>query len=87
MNEKNDKSTTYPVYRKYKGINVWFKVVDARNFIEIKQLGTKFIRHEVSAVQYPEMLRIEDMVQCLDGRWEPIEEAVYLQIVNDHFTT
>lgn len=63
----------FPIYRKFVGINVWFKIIDDKNFMELKQLGTKFLLHEVKAVQYPEMILIKDMIECLDGRWEEVK--------------
>jgi hypothetical protein len=82
MNEKINQPEDFPIYRKYKGINVWFKVIDSRNFIEIKQIGSKFVRHEVEALQYPEMILIQDIINCMDGRWEPIESLVYIAVEN-----
>lgn len=67
----------FPIYRKYVGLNVWFKVLDDRNFIEVKQVGTKFIKHELHAQQYPEIVRIQDMINCLGDAWEPIAASVF----------
>jgi len=68
---------SYPVYRKYTGINVWFKILSDRQFEEIKQIGTKFIKHIVVAEQYPEMVLIQDMLNCHEDRWEPLGGEVY----------
>jgi hypothetical protein len=70
-------SDNFPTYRKFVGINVWFKIENDRKFIEIKQIGSKFILHTVEAEQYPEILLISDMLACLDGRWEIIEELEF----------
>lgn len=80
-----EKEATYPIYRKYAGIPVWFKIVDAKNFIEIKQVGKQFTRHEVEAKQYPEMVFIQDMTSCLDGRWEVVSEVDYNSVAA-HFS-
>lgn len=71
----------FPAFRKYKGINVWFKIADARHFIEIKQIGSKFSLHEVEAAQYPEMVFIQDMLTCYEGRWELIAAEEFDQIM------
>jgi hypothetical protein len=73
----SDKEMGFPVYRKYSGINVWFKIVDEKAFIEIKQIGTRFIRQEIVANQYPEMVLIQDMIVCHENRWEKISEAEF----------
>lgn len=65
MNSQNN----FPIYRKYKGINVWFKIIDDRNFIELKQIGDKFIIHHIEAKQYPEICLIQDLINCAEGRW------------------
>lgn len=62
----------FPTYRKFVGINVWFKIENDRKFVEIKQIGSKFIIHTVIAEQYPEILLISDMLACLEGRWEKL---------------
>lgn len=71
----------FPTYRKFVGINVWFKIENDRKFVEIKQIGSKFIIHTVIAEQYPEILLISDMLACLEGRWEKIEPSEFQQVL------
>ncbi|MDG1914837.1 MAG: hypothetical protein P8I55_09650 [Crocinitomix sp.] len=73
----NDKELGFPVYRKYVGINVWFKILDEKVFIEIKQMGNRFLRQEVVANQYPEMVLIQDMIACHENRWEKMSESEF----------
>ncbi|NOQ72623.1 MAG: hypothetical protein GQ574_11505 [Crocinitomix sp.] len=73
----NDKELVFPVYRKYVGINVWFMILNEKNFIEIKQVGNRFVREEVVANQYPEMVLIKDMLVCHENRWEITTEAEF----------
>lgn len=77
----------FPVYRKFKGLNIWFKILDSRNFIELKQMGQRLLVHELKATQYPEIMLVQDMLTCLDDRWEPIEadifETIYARYLND----
>jgi len=72
----------YPVYRKYKGLNVWFKIISDRSFIELKKLGERWIKHEVEAKQYPEIVLIQDMLRCADDRWEPMSADLFEEILN-----
>lgn len=74
-------SENFPTYRKFVGINVWFKIENDRKFVEIKQIGSKFIIHTVMAEQYPEILLISDMLACLEGRWEKIEASEFQQVL------
>ncbi|UKN02402.1 hypothetical protein K6119_02565 [Paracrocinitomix mangrovi] len=71
---------TFPQFRKYKGINTWFKIEAKNQFTEIKKVGNQFQIHEVIAEQYPEKLMIQDMLNCYEDRWEEISEEEYLAI-------
>jgi len=77
----NEKELAFPIYRKYVGINTWFKIEDEKNFIEVKQLGKKYIMHQLEATQYPEMSLIQDMIACYENRWEVIEEDAFNTIL------
>jgi hypothetical protein len=68
---------TFPAYRKYVGIPVWFKILTERKFIEVKKVGNRFVLHEVDANQYPEMVLIKDMLLCHEGRWEESDSASF----------
>ncbi|MDC0338160.1 hypothetical protein OAN33_01350 [Flavobacteriales bacterium] len=69
----------FPQYRKYKNIETYFKIISEKEFEEISSLGNKYVKHSIVAKQYPEMLRIKDMLNCEGGTWEIIEAAVYLK--------
>lgn len=60
----------FPVYRKYIGLNTWFRIESERSFTEIRQIGDKYLKTEIRAEQFPEILFIQDMIECQDGRWE-----------------
>jgi hypothetical protein len=69
----------FPQYRKYKNIETYFKIISEKEFVELSLFGNKFVKHSIEAKQYPEMLRIKDMLNCEEGTWEVLEEMVYLQ--------
>lgn len=73
----------FPIYRKYKGIDVWFKINGLTNFIEYKKMGTKLITHEVNAKIYPEQQFIRDMIDCYEDRWEIVEADEILFFINN----
>ncbi|MCH2234255.1 MAG: hypothetical protein MK078_08375 [Crocinitomicaceae bacterium] len=70
-------NVTFPLYRKYKEIDVWFKINSDSSFIEIKKVGTKVLKTEVEAEIFPEKQFIQDMILCFEGRWEKISEQEY----------
>jgi hypothetical protein len=53
----------FPQYRRYSNNLSWFKILDDRHFIELQFIGDKVLQHTVTAHQYPEMLRIQDMLR------------------------
>lgn len=66
---------SFPQFRKYKGIDVWFLIKSEREFVEYKVLGQRVIETKVIAEQYPEIVRINDMLTCHEGRWEKVSEV------------
>ena len=57
-----DKGTDFPQYRKLSNDKVFYRIVDDRHFDEIQIIGTKAQLRNVVAEQYPEILRIQDML-------------------------
>jgi hypothetical protein len=57
-----DKNTDFPQYRKLSNNGCFYEILDERNFREIQLIGTRAILHVVKAKQYPEILRIMDML-------------------------
>lgn len=64
----------FPVYRKINGLERWYKIVSNIEFFECYNVGSKRIIHHVIAIQYPEKLKIMDMLACN----EPYVEALDL---------
>lgn len=67
----------FPQYRKYKGLDVWYKIISVNHFIEIKKIGERYVTDEIEAARHPEKLRIRDMLECLDDSWEIIEAVEF----------
>lgn len=74
------KGWNFPQYRKYKGLNTWYKISGVNEFAEIKQVGESYLLSHISADQYPEKLRIQDMLNCHEERWEVTEEKKWSEI-------
>lgn len=60
----NNKVTDFPQFRMISGRKVYYKILSDRQFIELSWIGEKLFRYTITAVQYPEMLRIMDMLTC-----------------------
>jgi hypothetical protein len=54
----------FPIFRKLEGFDRFYHIRDERTFVEAYKQGGVFKLQQVSAEQYPEMLRIQDMIQC-----------------------
>lgn len=57
-----DKNTDFPQYRKLSNNRCFYEILDHRNFREIQLIGSRAVLHSVKAEQYPEILRIMDML-------------------------
>lgn len=60
INKVND----FPQYRAISGRKVYYKIVSETQFIEMSWIGEKQMTFTVNATQYPEKLRIMDMLNC-----------------------
>lgn len=60
----NNKFNDFPHYRMLSGRKVYYKIVSDEQFIELSWIGNKPIRYVVKAIQYPERLKIMDMLAC-----------------------
>ena len=63
-----DKGTDFPQYRKLSNDKVYYRIIDDRNFDEVQIIGSKAQLRHIKAEQYPEILRIQDMLNfVLEG--------------------
>lgn len=69
----SDKNKDFPIYRKLSNDLRFFKIENDRLFHEKQKLGSKVLNYTIEAKQYPEMLRIQDMI-ALDGFTEASPE-------------
>lgn len=78
----NPKVTAFPQYRMLSNGKSFYMISDERHFEEIQILGSKLIRHKVVAEQYPEMLRIQDMLSGFDGAYQVIDAEKWQEITD-----
>lgn len=55
---------TFPIYRKLEGFDRFYKIESADLFIEVTFLQGVAKHQTIQAVQFPEKLRIRDMISC-----------------------
>ena len=56
------KINVFPQYRKLSNEKSFYEILSDKEFIEIQLIGSRAVVHTVVAHQYPEMLRIMDML-------------------------
>jgi hypothetical protein len=61
-----DKDNFFPQYRKLVNEKAFYKIIDSRNFQEIQVIGSRKIKYVFSVTQYPDILKINDMLN-LEG--------------------
>lgn len=57
----------FPQYRKLVNDKSFYRIEDERHFTEKQRIGKQVFTLVVEAKQYPEIIRIQDMLQCAEG--------------------
>jgi hypothetical protein len=57
----------FPQYRKLANEKSFYELVDDRHFTEKQRIGKQVFTIPIEAMQYPEILRIQDMLDCVEG--------------------
>lgn len=65
--------TQFPQYRKLSNDKVFYRIDSIAEFTELTLFGNRSLVHNVKAIQYPEKLRILDMLKCGDPFLESTE--------------
>ena len=78
----HNKVIDFPQYRKLSNNKVFYRIVSNVVFEEIQIIGNKALLHQIEAIQYPEMIRIKDMLE-LNG-YEMSTESEFLKLINDY---
>ena len=66
----------YPVYRRMQDGTRFYRIESATSFTEIQLIGSKRVVHSIKATAYPEMVRIQDMLQDLET-YLPLSENAW----------
>ena len=68
----------YPIYRKSLSEKSYYAVTAEDQCIEIQQLGSRRLRHEIHARILPDRLFIRDLIDCAQGLYVPITAEDFL---------
>ena len=75
-----NKDNLFPQFRKLSNEKAFYKIIDELNFEEIQLVGSKKLFYQTYAEQYPEILRIQDMLNCLDKLFIIITEVEWNEV-------
>jgi hypothetical protein len=64
---QNLEDIKFPVFRKYKNNQRFYKIINSREFEEIQQIGSKKLLNLIKAEQLPEINLIHDLVYNYDS--------------------
>ncbi len=68
--------TTFPIYRKLDGFARFYKIESADLFVEAIIVQNTIKHNKIQAVQFPEKLRIQDMISCAFNYIPMTEEEI-----------
>jgi hypothetical protein len=74
-----DKNTDFPQYRKLSNGKSFYKINSTAHFEECQIMASKVFYFEIHAVQYPEMLKINDLLATIEP-YEPTTAAEFQQL-------
>lgn len=57
----------FPQYRKLANEKSFYEIVDERHFTEKQRIGKQVFTISIEANQYPEIIRIQEMLNCTEG--------------------
>jgi hypothetical protein len=60
-------SIHYPIYRKSLSGKSYYRIASAQQMVELQQIGSRWIIHEIEAKILPERVLIDDLIACRDG--------------------
>ncbi len=74
-----NKDIVFPQFRMLSNGKSFYMITDDRNFTEIQIIGSRKLKFEIHAVQYPEILKIQDLLLNEDNVFVEISEQKWLE--------
>jgi len=78
----NDKGRDFPQYRKLFNGKAFYRITGDRHFDEIQLVGSRKMNYSFVAEKYPEIIRIQDMINLAEGYLECTAEEFELLLDN-----
>ncbi len=71
---------TYPLYRRTVDRRHVYRIESPDRFTEIQVVGSRLLTHVVHVRAYPEMVRLQEMIAAIDGRYEPMAASDWQEL-------
>lgn len=68
----------YPQYRRLSNGKSMYEIIDDRHFNEKQRVGSKIYTYSFVEEQYPEIVKIKDMIECYEDLYEIVYEKDWL---------
>ncbi|MBL4862591.1 MAG: hypothetical protein JKY09_06195 [Crocinitomicaceae bacterium] len=78
----SNKVIDFPQYRKLSNDKVFYRIISDRKFDEIQVIGKTAQLHKIEAKQYPEMLRIKDLLALSMSGFEASTKEEFDNVLN-----
>ena len=65
----SEKVYDFPQFRKLSNGKSFYRILDERHWDELQLIGEKVLRFQFEAKQYPEIIRIQDMLSLAEGHY------------------
>jgi len=78
------KVTDFPQYRKLSNEKVFYRIRTDREFDEIQLVGTKAMCFTMTATQYPEILRISELLSFADPAFLTSNQEEFNHLIEVH---
>lgn len=79
-----DKNTDFPQYRKLSNEKVFYRIRSEREFDEIQLMGSKAFWFSMTAEKFPEILRIQDLLNISEESILHSSEAEFTSLKELH---
>ena len=68
----------FPLYRRSKDFKNFYKILNEKEFVQLKIVGTKIRKFHYIVDKYPEIVMIKEMIDCLNEFYQLCEELEFL---------
>jgi hypothetical protein len=68
----------FPIYRKSKDFKNYYKILNDREFIHIKIIGSKIRKYHYIVDKYPEIIMLKDMIDCKDDFYVNCQDTEFI---------